>query len=475
MEIVKWRFAIYFAVTAFIWSETTAFKAKRIRKEFKRVRKEMRTLKKDISLTRDDIRELFDTTNRLNISAVQACGRCTYRYETISASVTKHVGMQNMVTTDSINVLPEYQSLVRAFAKEKTINRDLKDQFRSMENIISAGERLANERDTELRNQLQFMKNIISSNKQLADERGRELESRMQSVEDMISTSKKAAVEKDQEVQDQLRSLRGSIDNTISDIYRDLHDNMTAFMTMVSNRIDEHLRKAEATSVNPDISTVPITNTNCSTVPVSGVYTIFLEATLFPTTVYCDQDTDGGGWIVVMRQQDGSVNFFRPWLDYKHGFGSPDGEFWAGNELLHRLTKERPMQLRIDLEDFDGNTAYALYNEFQVGAEEDKYRLHVFGYSGTAGDSLIDIDDEDNNHDGMQFTTFDFDNDNYYYNCAERWQGGWWYNSCFAAKLNSPYSPDKERTDPEGILWYSWKGYLESLKRVELKIRSPKI
>ena len=34
-----------------------------------------------------------------------------------------------------------------------------------------------------------------------------------------------------------------------------------------------------------------------------------------------------------MRRQDGSVNFTRDWEDYKVGFGSLTGEFWAGNVL----------------------------------------------------------------------------------------------------------------------------------------------
>jgi len=39
------------------------------------------------------------------------------------------------------------------------------------------------------------------------------------------------------------------------------------------------------------------------------------------------------------------------------------------------------------------------------------------------------------NHNGMEFTTFDQDNDPYYTNCAETRGGAWWYNSCFWACL----------------------------------------
>ncbi len=37
------------------------------------------------------------------------------------------------------------------------------------------------------------------------------------------------------------------------------------------------------------------------------------------------------------------------------------------------------------MEDFGGNTRFALYNRFTVGSEDDGFRLTVEGYSGTAG------------------------------------------------------------------------------------------
>ena len=104
--------------------------------------------------------------------------------------------------------------------------------------------------------------------------------------------------------------------------------------------------------------------------------------------VLCDMTTDGGGWTVFQRRLDGSVEFYLGWESYKNGFGDLNGEFWLGNEDLHRLTASDDVTLRVDLEDFDGDIRYAEYTTFKVADEGDKYRLLIEGYNGTAGDSM---------------------------------------------------------------------------------------
>ena len=80
------------------------------------------------------------------------------------------------------------------------------------------------------------------------------------------------------------------------------------------------------------------------------------------------------------KRLDGSVDFYLNWSDYKHGFGDLRGEFWLGLDKIHRLTSENNNMLRVDLEDFDGNTRYAEYDMF--GVKNDKYQLILGSYSG---------------------------------------------------------------------------------------------
>ena len=58
----------------------------------------------------------------------------------------------------------------------------------------------------------------------------------------------------------------------------------------------------------------------------------------------------------------------------------------AGNDILHLLTSNTRQRLRVDLADFEGNTAYAEYDYFIVDSERSQYRLVALGgYNGTAG------------------------------------------------------------------------------------------
>ena len=68
-------------------------------------------------------------------------------------------------------------------------------------------------------------------------------------------------------------------------------------------------------------------------------------------TVYCDMETDGGGWIVIQRRNAsmGWVNFYRNWADYEKGFGDLDGEFWIGLKNIYELTNQKRVSLKLSV------------------------------------------------------------------------------------------------------------------------------
>ncbi len=94
-------------------------------------------------------------------------------------------------------------------------------------------------------------------------------------------------------------------------------------------------------------------------------------------------------WQVFQRRQDGSVDFYLDFANYSQGFGNLEGEFWLGNDNLHRLTAQGDYELRIDLSDFEDESRYAVYDSFSIADVSDNYRLAVGSYSGTAGNKSI--------------------------------------------------------------------------------------
>ncbi|XP_071798853.1 ficolin-3-like [Asterias amurensis] len=204
----------------------------------------------------------------------------------------------------------------------------------------------------------------------------------------------------------------------------------------------------------------------------NGIFTIFPAGFSDGLRVYCDMETDGGGWIVIQRRQDGSVDFYRNWVDYRVGFGDLDGEFWLGNDNLRNLTESVGMwQLRFDLENWFGEKAWSGYEGFRISGENFQLNVDSYNERSTAGDSVIDVG-EKYTIDGMMFSTKDKQNDNYEPGCAVNYHGAWWYNACFMCNLNSKYYPSQITTADarDYIKWYTWNN-MESLKTCEMKIR----
>ncbi|XP_053139562.1 angiopoietin-related protein 7-like [Hemicordylus capensis] len=200
----------------------------------------------------------------------------------------------------------------------------------------------------------------------------------------------------------------------------------------------------------------------------SGVYSIMPSVGGLPINVLCEMDVEGGGWTVIQRRQDGTVNFNRTWNEYKDGFGDLNGEFWMGNENIHEITSQGDYSLRIDLEDWNNKHKHAFYQLFSIEDELNYYRLHVEGFSGTVEDSFAWY------HDKRSFSTPDSGNI-----CSAISHGGWWYHQCFFSNLNGVYYQggryslkNRKILGPDGVVWYTWKDTdYYSLKKVTMMIR----
>ncbi|XP_063334147.1 tenascin isoform X2 [Pelmatolapia mariae] len=193
----------------------------------------------------------------------------------------------------------------------------------------------------------------------------------------------------------------------------------------------------------------------------SGLYTIYIGGEESqPIQVYCDMTTDGGGWLVFLRRQNGKLEFFRNWKNYTAGFGNMNDEFWLGLSNLHKITSSGHYELRVDLRD-NGETAYAQYDKFTIAEPRTRYKVYIGTYSGTAGDSMT-------YHQGRPFSTYDNDNDIAVTNCALSYKGAFWYKNCHRVNLMGKYG---DKSHSKGINWFHWKGHEHSIQFAEMKIR----
>lgn len=196
----------------------------------------------------------------------------------------------------------------------------------------------------------------------------------------------------------------------------------------------------------------------------SGVYQVCPDNGL-PFMVYCDMDTDGGGWVVFQHRDDGSTNFTQSWIAYKQGFGQLNGDFWLGFEKIHRFMKV-PNKLRIDLVAYGNQKGYGQYNNFHIGNESTHYTLNVSDFVGNIRDQL---NNANHRSSGVPFSTYDQDHDSDQQNCAkQQYNGvGYWYKHCEGSTL--PYTMLNGRyhvyggingadanNARDGIYWYGW-------------------
>uniref|UniRef100_A0A2K6U2C6 Angiopoietin 2 n=1 Tax=Saimiri boliviensis boliviensis TaxID=39432 RepID=A0A2K6U2C6_SAIBB len=198
----------------------------------------------------------------------------------------------------------------------------------------------------------------------------------------------------------------------------------------------------------------------------NGIYMLTFPNSTEETKAFCDMEAGGGGWTIIQRREDGSVDFQRTWKEYKAGFGDPSGEYWLGNEFVSQVTNQQRYVLKILFKDWEGNEAYSLYEHFYLSSEELNYRIHLKGLTGTAG-KISSI-----SQPGNDFSTKDADNDRCICKCSQMLTGGWWFDACGPSNLNGMYYPQRQNTNKfNGIKWYYWKGSGYSLKATTMMIR----
>eukprot|EP00112_Aurelia_sp_Birch-Aquarium-sp1_P001839 Seg12.2 transcript_id=Seg12.2/GoldUCD/mRNA.D3Y31 product=Fibroleukin protein_id=Seg12.2/GoldUCD/D3Y31 len=173
---------------------------------------------------------------------------------------------------------------------------------------------------------------------------------------------------------------------------------------------------------------------------------------------YCDMETKGGGWTVIQRRINSTINFNRQWNEYVRGFGNVQGSFWLGLKAMHHLTKSGKITLRFDLKNKNGQTGYAEYNTAKIERESQQFAIKLGKFTGNIGDAMQQSNER-------PFSSFDKDNDALETrSCAEYYRGGWWHNRCFFANLNTVY-PGYQKTlvTPKNgayadwMSWYTWE------------------
>lgn len=206
----------------------------------------------------------------------------------------------------------------------------------------------------------------------------------------------------------------------------------------------------------------------------SGVYTI-QPINSEPFKVFCEMTT-GGGWTVIQRRQDGSVEFNQPWEAYEQGFGNLNGEFWLGLEKMHSIAKDGGYILNIDMADWNGDSA-TVRLPIRLGGSDTKYSLYVKEDSAFGPlESSLGTDAKT----GLPFSTHDQDNDRKSdTNCAKHLSGGWWFCSCGHSNLNGRYfqsPPPKQRHQrKQGIFWKTWRGRYYPLRSSKMMIAPAEI
>ncbi|XP_048389840.1 fibrinogen-like protein 1-like protein [Stegostoma tigrinum] len=183
-----------------------------------------------------------------------------------------------------------------------------------------------------------------------------------------------------------------------------------------------------------------------------------------PLVVNCNMSYDcNGGWTVLHRNtRQSEMTWNETWTAYKYGFGNIQGDHYIGNQYMYYLTSQKWYKARVVIDEEIGgliHQSYAEYDIFRLGDETTHYRLQLGAYRGGAGDALAGYA---NMVDNMPFSSRDNDTDGDVANCASKYGGAWWFDTC------SQQSPFAMLTQKEQI---HWKPFCKNCRHVVLMVK----
>lgn len=213
----------------------------------------------------------------------------------------------------------------------------------------------------------------------------------------------------------------------------------------------------------------------------------WLSSTIYPILysqlqfVYCDMETFGGGWMVILRRTRKKVerlSNLTPYRKFERGFGKLQRDFWLGLQHIRYFTLNEDTELLVELE-LNDTIYYARYDNFSVGDRRTNYTLTIGGYrnDSTLPDSL-------SHNNGSSFKTSDH-NDRYYPEawdrytegrCGSLYAGGWWFGPSgneVCTKVALLQSSLSSHSKFKGLLW-EMDGIKVKFDRAEMKIRPKK-
>lgn len=202
--------------------------------------------------------------------------------------------------------------------------------------------------------------------------------------------------------------------------------------------------------------------TNDGVYEIKPSYPLIDSPAYEPKLVYCDMNTQDGGWTVISASKRASLAN-KTYSDYVTGFGDPEAqEVWLGLEFIFQMTKEMNTSLRVDLHHCAGKrkpeqSTYCTYPEFKLLDGNEEYAVVIpYGCDGTEvtyeeGWARWDGDV------GPKFTAYDTDKSD----CSAYYQGtGWWFDEehhCGVANLNGVrYDCDNAPSSGELTHYLEW-------------------